>query len=610
MNNRLKVEKVKSDEWGAYYKIFVNFKYDEGYIKDVVFHVGNSSGCKEVNLNFCKVENDVIYFEGEIYLKTSALYKYYLVYKANDDVKYINGDGEVSYSFVNYDKQGKLSVNFSVPSWAKGKIMYHIFVDRFCRVDSQKDVKLKNRHLHNSWSEEIINVDENGVWNNYFYGGNLLGITSKMDYIKSLGVEILYLSPVVESQSNHRYDASNYEQVDCLLGSNSDLLKLCSEAHKNGIKVILDAVFNHTGNDSVYFNEYGNFSSVGAHQSSSSPYFEFYKKHFSEGKVYFDYWWGMKNLPVCDHYNNSWVEYITGENGVIDKWYDLGIDGLRLDVADELTDEFIEKINEACVRNKKDSFVLGEVWENPMRMNRKYIESGKSMHSVMNYKLVDALIRYFKFADTKKLWYVVNDMLSEYPEDTIKSLMNFTSTHDISRIINVFSSNLYTPFNEWVWDVDNSLNSKLTDEEIKNGLKLYKVYLTALAMLPGNLSVFYGDETLVEGFGNLYNRKTFPWDNLNEEMINFFKTIAAIRNNEKLLEDADMQIIKITPDYIIFERNNLLIKYVTAINRLDKEIQISIEDKDYLGETIYSLNNSTNEVLRPYGAVVRKLIKN
>lgn len=609
MKNELNINEIRKDDKGAYFKIVATFDYKEGYIKDVFLKVNNGKREESFKLNYKEVKENIVYFEKEIYLETCALYKYFLEYKANDEIKYLKKDNTVVSEQLSEYEKSKLSVNFSVPSWAKGKIMYHIFIDRFNKSEKLEIDELKNRHIHKNWDEDIINVDENGVWNNYFYGGNLLGIEEKLDYIKSLGTEIIYLSPVVHSQSNHRYDTSDYENVDPYIGSNKDLKNLCEKAHESGIKIILDAVFNHTGNDSKYFNEYNNFNEIGAYQSKDSPYYNFFKKYCANEKVYFDYWWGMKNLPVCDGENEEWIKYITGKNGVIDKWYELGIDGLRLDVADELTDEFIEKINEACKRNNENSFILGEVWENPMRMNRDYIGSGKSMHSVMNYKLVDALIRYFKFEDTEKLRYTINDILSEYPDEMIQSLMNFTSTHDISRAINIFSSDLYHQNQQWVWDTGNENSNLLTDEEIKKGLEIYKTYILTLAMMPGNLSIFYGDETLVEGFGNLYNRKPFPWDKQNDNLIGFFKSIGELRKQENELETSDLKILEINKDYIIFERNNKAIKYLIAVNRTSEIKKIDLNEKNYFAKTIYEHNESSSAQLNPYGAIVRKLKK-
>ena len=506
----------------------------------------------------------------------------------------------------------KMSVNFNTPDWAKGKIMYHIFVDRFNRGSQQPLESMLRRTTYNSFNDElVIGPNEEGIWNADFYGGDLKGIEQKLDYIKSLGVDILYLSPIVHSQSNHRYDASDYENVDPYAGCNEDLKNLCDKTHEKGMKVVLDAVFNHTGNDSKYFNEYGTFDTLGAYQSIYSTYAPFYKKHYHDGKLYYDYWWGMPNLPVCNGYSQEWKNYILGVDGIIDKWFKLGIDGLRLDVADELTDEFIEGIRKAVKRNKEDGFILGEVWKNPMRMNRGYIESGYGMDSVMNYQLVDALIRYFKYSDVYKLDYIIKDILREYPTDTINTLMNFTSTHDISRAINIFSTYDFKEYGEWAWnllrdDLDWCKNFKLTDSQYQQGKEIYKAYIYTLAFMPGILSIFYGDEIGVQGIGNLANRKPYPWNKQDLDLLNYFKYIGNIRKEEQFLQQAELNILDINKDYFMFERYTDKDRALIAVNRTNQEQDFYVP-KEYRNKTkVYTLNKSKEGYLSPYGGITIK----
>ena len=608
--NKYEVKEIEKKENGILYKLSVVISDKEGFIDDVYFVTEKSNDTKYYKLNFIKHENGQVYFENEIFLDTCSLYRFYFKYLANQNLKYLKNE-KVNDNGIIKEEMGKLSVNFNTPSWAKGKIMYHIFVDRFNKAKNKLNSKV-GRRIHKSWDEEmIIGPDKDGVWNNDFYGGSLNGITEKLDYIKSLGVTILYLSPIVESQSNHRYDAADFEKVDPYLGCNEDLKILCDKAHNMGMKVILDAVFNHTGNDSKYFNEYGRFNSIGAFQSSNSPYYSFFKKNNYCGKDYFDYWWGMTNLPVCNGYDENWQNYILGVGGIIDQWYKLGIDGLRLDVADELTDEFIEGIRKACKRNKEDSFILGEVWKNPMRMNRNYLESGKGMDSVMNYSFIDALLRYFKYGDVNKLAYIIKDIKSEYPEDTINTLMNFTSTHDISRAIDLFSSNEFNEYSEWAWnpkceDHNFCKNYKLSKEEYEKGKEKYMAYVYTLALMPGILSIFYGDEVGVEGLGNLANRKTFPWGKEDKDLLDFFKFIGDLRNNEKELEEANLKIIEINNQHILFERKKDDEKIFVAVNRTGEISKYNVPNEyKNLGES-YSLKKSKPGLLNPYGAITIK----
>ena len=609
-NISFEVEQLENNK----YKIIVKASHSCGWIHDLRLNMENSMSSMSYQINHKENKDGYSFFESIINIPQAANYRYYFSYFIDGQRLFIKNN-EYNIDNINRFEMFKMSNNFEVPEWAKGKIMYHIFVDRFNRGDKNDILKeMPRRTIHENWNEEpIITPDKEGNWNTDFFRGDLKGIEDKLDYIKSLGVSIIYLSPIVYSQSNHRYDTSDYEQVDPYVGTWKDLESLCNKAHEKGMKIILDAVFNHTGNDSKYFNELKTFDTEGAYQNPNSKYGKFYKKRIVDGKTYFEYWWGFGNLPECNGSSQEWLEYITGKNGVIDKWFSYGIDGLRLDVADELTDYFIEQIRVAVKRNKVDGFILGEVWKNPMRMNRSYIESGKGMDSVMNYPLVDALIRYIKYGDKDKLRYIIEDIQTEYPEDTIKTLMNFTSTHDITRAINIFSTEDFNTYSEWVWNPQNEdrnyqKNRKLSKAEYEKGKKLYKAYLFTLTFLPGILSIFYGDEVGLEGLGNLSNRRTFPWDNMDKELLEFVRKIGRIRKEEKFLENANLKVININPNTFMFERILNEEKMLITINRTNKKGMILIPPEYENPDKIYTIDNIRTDSLEPCGGIALKKV--
>ena len=632
MNNDVeyKINVIKKETNGEEFHCILKLPLDFGWYDNCNIVIIDGFNWKKYPLKHVKNNESHAYFEGNLHLDTKAIYHYLFKFNINNNpysysdkgiYKDKNPNNETLQRKDDYDNSFKMSVNFNVPDWAKGKIMYHIFVDRFRKSNDNKLVDMPRRMIHKNWNDEVslgpnekfTNEVGREVWNVDFFGGDLAGIVEKLDYIKSLGVSILYLSPIVYSQSNHRYDTSDYEKVDPYIGINEDLKILCDEAHKRGMKVILDAVFNHTGNDSKYFNEYGTFSEQGAFNNPDSKYAKFYRKKYVDGKLLYDYWWGFYNLPECDGNSFEWQNYIAGVGGVIDLWFSLGIDGLRLDVADELTDEFIEKIRIAVKRNKEDGLILGEVWKNPMRMNRGYLSSAKGMDSVMNYLFVDSLIRYFKYADVSKLNNIIKEILNEYPEDTIYSLMNFTSTHDISRGINLFTDkDVFKKDGEWVWNLKNEgleyLNSlNLTKEEYEKAKKIYMTYIFTLCFLPGNLSIFYGDEAGITGYGNLLNRKSYPWDMEDKDLVNYFKYIGNIRNNEKELETAKIKIRDINYDYFSFERKNENTNYLVVVNRTNQDKYFLVPPEyNNTKNKVYTLNNSKPGYLTPNGAVAIK----
>ena len=606
------ITQIAKNEDGRTFKISIKIPFEKGWIERVKFSIWKFDRKDAYQMQHVKNENNCTIFETTVRLEISAMYQYYFSFETNGKFQYYKKQNITGDTSVTKEECWKMSVGLDVPEWAKGATMYHIFVDRYRKGKGMEKQPMSRRTLHKNWDEPpVLGPDENGEWNIDFYGGDLKGIEETLKYIKSFGVDIVYLSPIVRSQSNHRYDTADYENVDPYAGTNEMLKSLCDKAHKKGMKVILDAVFNHTGNDSVYFNQYGTFKNLGAYQSSESPYYYFYRRECIRGQHDFAYWWGMPNLPVCDGNSQKWRDFIFGEGGVIDKWFLLGIDGLRLDVADELTDDFIEGIVRAVKRNNPDGFILGEVWKNPMRMNRGYISSGKGMHSVMNYLMVDALIRYYKYCDIWKLDNILKEILSEYPEETIQTLMNFTSTHDISRAIEIFGCNAFQQYGEWAWNLQNDSldwvkSHRMSSEEYKYGKMVYKSYAFALAFLPGIFTIFYGDEVGIMGIGNLANRAPYPWKHRDKDLLKYFRQLGKIRKQEQFLKKAELKIVKIDHEQFVFERydeNNKILVIVSRTHHISK-VNLPEEYKD--AKVIFNIRRSNEQQLAPFGAIAFK----
>lgn len=606
------ITQIATTEDGAIFKVSIRIPFEMGWIERVKFSVVSFEKKDAYQMKHVKNDNDYAYFETTVMLENRALYQYYFSFEANGKFQYYKKKNITGDTSLTKEEYWKMSVGFDVPEWAKGANMYHIFVDRYRKSKDMKKEPMQRRTLHENWDEQpVLGPNENGLWNVDFYGGDLKGIEETLRYIKKLGIDILYLSPIVRSQSNHRYDTADYENVDPYVGTNEMLKSLCDSAHQIGMKIILDAVFNHTGDDSVYFNKYGTFNTVGAYQSTESPYYSFYRRECIRGQHEFSYWWGMPNLPVCDGNSKKWRDFILGEGGVIDKWFALGIDGLRLDVADELTDDFIKEIHKSVKRNKADGFILGEVWKNPMRMNRGYISSGKSMHSVMNYLIVDALIRYYKYCDTGKLHNILKEILSEYPEETIQTLMNFTSTHDISRAIEIFGCNVFQQYGEWAWNLQNDnlewiRNHKMSREEYKYGKMVYKSYAISLAFLPGIFSIFYGDEVGTQGIGNLENRTPYPWNHMDKDLLKFFRKLGKIRKQEQFLRTAEIKIVKIDDEQFVYERYDENNKILVATSRTHRISNLYLPNEYENAEILFKIKESNKHQLSPFGAIAIK----
>lgn len=462
------ITKINQHPNGEELLFSLDIPMDVGWIDSCVLVIEDDYGIKRVPMSFLENRDSFVCFDASVFLEQRANYRYYFEYFVLGEKYYITNH-ETKKS-IEYDEKNKLSVMFSVPDWAKGAVMYHIFLDRFYRESNDRPKEMERRQIHNDWKEDVVLGDnpnilkhypEEQVWNVDYFGGDFQGIIQKLDYLNFLGVTILYLSPVPKSQSNHRYDATNYYEVDPYLGKTEDLKKLCEEAHKKGMKVLLDAVFNHVGDESIYFDRYGEYRGNnsyenGAFQNPNSKYYSMFRYYHGNNT----YWYQFPTLPELNCDSEEWRKYFCGEGGVIDFWFSLGIDGLRLDVADSLSDAALEQIHNAAIRNKEDALIIGEVWDDPFKKGRSYISSGKSMHTTMNYQLVDALVRYFKYQDLSKLSYILRDIQAYYPTEMIPTLMNFTSTHDISRPITLFGKKEFDPDGKFS-ELDGYFQSKL-----------------------------------------------------------------------------------------------------------------------------------------------------
>lgn len=604
-------------ENGGEYKVKIWIPCSKGWIEQVKFYVWKFGIQTIYDMNFTQIEQDKACFEADVELEDCPLYQYCFSFEANGVFQYYKKENTTGDTSVTIAECYKMSVNYNVPEWAKGCVAYQIFPDRFCRGKKTEEQPMPRRKLHRNWDEKpVIGPDEEDLNNIDFFGGDFVGIKEKVPYLADLGVDLVYLNPIVTSQSTHRYDAADYLTPDPYLGTEEELKEMIQEFHKYGIKVVLDGVFNHTGNDSVYFNEYGTYDSLGAYQSPQSPYSRFYLK--DENGDY-QYWWGFKNLPVCDKCNLEYRNFIFGVGGVIDKWCEWGIDGLRLDVVDELPDHFTMGIWEAMQRNRPNDFIIfGEVWENAMRKGKAYISSGKEMHSVMNYYLMDALLRYYMYGDVFKLDRVIKEILEEYPTETIQTLMNSTSTHDMSRLIEVLGCDVFDYYREHAWDIrwphgisekqknEWRRNHKMTTEEYEHGKMAVKSYVTALAFLPGIFTIFYGDEVGMQGIGNLLCRGTYPWGREDEDMLNFFKKLIKSRKNEEFLKKADIKVKKINHEQFVFERYDQNERVLVIASRANKETQFAIPEEYENAKIVFSTEGNGYTTLAPYGAIVLK----
>ncbi|MBQ7638318.1 MAG: glycoside hydrolase family 13 protein, partial [Clostridia bacterium] len=346
-------------------------------------------------------------------------------------------------------------------------------------------------------------------------------------------VNIIYLNPIAEAHSNHRYNTADYKKVDPLLGTNEDFRSLCDEAHKTGLKIVIDGVFSHTGDDSVYFNKYGRYASLGAYQSDASPYASWYT--FGKTRDDYDSWWGIKTLPEVNENDPGYSEFITGKNGVIDFWMELGADGIRLDVADELPDAFIEKVRTAVKRHGENKLLLGEVWEDASNKishgGRRTYFNGRQLDCVMNYPFRTAIIDFLLDSNAEKFMYRVCSIVNNYPPEVMDACMNVLGTHDTERILTALTG----------IDLENKSRASqarmtFTGPKITKAKKLLENAVIINYFLPGIPSIYYGDETGMTGGKDPFNRAFFK-ENNDPLLTSFYIQLGQLRRSLPVLKD-------------------------------------------------------------------------
>ena len=481
-------------------------------------------------------------------------------------------------------------------SFCHGGVIYHIFVDRF--KSSGRFPPKDGAVLVKDWATVAEYPEYPGAHmkNNSFYGGDLKGIESELPYLSSLGVKIIYLSPIFEAKSNHKYDTADYMSVDSMFGGEAALKSLIKKSKKLGISIILDGVFNHTGDDSIYFNRYANYPSIGAYQSRDSEYYSWYD--FKSYPDKYTAWWGIEILPRINPDNPTCRSFFTGNEGVISKYSRLGVDGFRLDVIDELSDDFVSDIKRVLSENNSRSILYGEVWEDPSNKiaygKRKQYYRGSEIDGAMNYPLRRGIIDFLKSERTDTLRYALTSVLNNAPERIRNTMMNILGTHDTERILTVLAgessygkSNMYLS------------KARMSDKEREIGKAMLKTAYTVLATLPGLPTIFYGDEAGLEGYGDPFNRMPYPWGREEGDLIEHYQRLGEIRKTHNVYKRGEFRLHILDDNILVFSRRYKSYNYLTIVNNSSFDMHL----RDNGGIEII-LGEST--VINPKTAIIIK----
>lgn len=538
----------------------------------------NQDRVQDAELHLEKGEGNKKYYQVEIPTPVVGLYWYYFVVITGGKVYYYGNNNErlggegLLREQVPPPFQITVYRDFTVPDWFSRSVMYQIFVDRFYNGNENGVVNnpKKGSLLHGCWDDTPIYIKEPETgailrWD--FFGGNLEGIIKKLPYLKELGVGVLYFNPIFESPSNHKYDTADYKKIDSMFGSNEDFRRLCQKAREYNIRIILDGVFSHTGSDSIYFNKEGNYPGLGAYQSPSSPYFSWYR--FNRYPDEYESWWGFGNLPNVDELNPSYLKFILeDEDSVVRYWIKMGAAGWRLDVADELPDEFIKKMRAVMKETDPESILLGEVWEDASNKvsygeQREYLW-GEELDSVMNYPFRNILLGFLLgHLDAWQVHRRLMNLAENYPKVSFYSVMNLLGSHDVPRVLTILGE---APPEQHVHPKDKA-KFRLSPRQRRLGIRRLKLAVLFQMCFPGVPAIYYGDEAGMEGYTDPYNRGPYPWGREDQDLVNHYKKLIGFRNNFSALHQGEWKTAYAQGDVYGFFRKDGKEQFLILLNR-------------------------------------------
>ncbi len=570
----------------------------------VVFRI-QKDGCADSDIPFSFTSTDGVSDIYTLCVDTAALcdgeedglFFYEILFLRGGDTLFTSTSNNVDFELLDHS-QSRFTLlvykkDFRTPSWFQGRTMYQIFVDRFYKgegsVGERPDVI-----MNDDWENGIpqyAEIQGEDVKNNMFFGGNLWGVAEKIDYLKAMGIGVIYLNPIFKAYSNHKYDTGDYFEVDSMFGGKEALENLIEKANAVDIKIILDGVFNHTGDNSRYFDRYGEYGGVGAYGNENSDYRDWYK--FGNSCDDFESWWGIKILPRLNHECESCRRFFTGENGVGAYYIKMGIAGWRLDVADELSDEFLDEFT-ASVKSASggDALIIGEVWENAAvkiayEKRRRYLR-GDQLDSVMNYPIRNGIIEFVINQNAKVLSDVLKSIYSTYPKSVCDSLMNILGTHDTERILTVFGKQ---SAQATVGSGSELAGMKLGKEERKKALQSLKIAAAIQFTVYGVPSIYYGDEAGAEGYRDPFCRRTYPWGREDGELLEWYRTLGRIRNeNRDVLADGEFSVRHAEGGIIVYTRSTNRGELCVIANSSESECSYELDGEwdELVGGNVYA----------------------
>lgn len=466
--------------------------------------------------------------------------------------------------------------DFKVPDWARDIVYYYVFPERFRNGDKANDPRpgggrAQDRYQtgdverHARWNEKPFKPGtgdgSDTVFNNDFFGGDLQGLIDKLDYIKSVGANALYLTPVFRAPSNHKYDAADYKQIDPAFGSNDDFVRLCAEAAKRGIRVIPDTSLNHVGADSPYFNRFNNFPAGGAFDGGkpnpASPYYSWFKFKPEEKDPAKQYqgWVGVADLPEIDKSSPAFRAYAYRDaDSVTNLWLDRGAAGWRMDVAPWVPDDFWREWRQAVKAKKPDALTVAETWFD----SSKYF-LGDMFDSTMNYIFRNAVLDYAAGKSGKAMAANLELMREAYPPQAFSALMNLLSTHDQPRALHHFGE----------------------DRDLAQAKQRLRLAAFFQMTYPGAPTIYYGDEVGLGGGDDPFNRAPYPWADEggqpDEALLADFRRLTRLRHELPVLRHGTLHApLHVDEQVVVLARQDGATWAITATNNSDKPRTVKV----------------------------------
>ena len=608
-------EYVTPSEPNPYQQIRIRFRTAKNNI-DYVFLV-----CRGERQMMMKESSDEVfdYYAIDYQLENEKISYYFEINVGKVtgyyDVRGLNREVNEYYDFV-------VIPGFKTPAWAKGAVMYQIYIDRFCNGDPSNDI-LTNEYRY--IGENVTHVED---WNKYpaqmgvreFYGGDLQGVLDKMDYLQELGIEVIYFNPLFVSPSNHKYDIQDYDYIDPHIGklvedegellqngqaenrfatryikrvtskanleaSNELFAKVVAEAHRRGIRVILDGVFNHCGSfnkwmdrERIYENAKG--YEKGAYVSQNSPYRNYFLFHDPNRWPYnptYDGWWGHDTLPKLNYEGSKELfDYVMH---IARKWVSApyNVDGWRLDVAADLgfspeyNHYFWKEFRKAVKEANPDAVILAEHYGD----TREWLQ-GDEWDSVMNYDAFMEPVTWFltgmeKHSDDYRqdllgnadsFWGAMRHHSSSFSMPSWQVAMNQLSNHDHSRFMTRTSHKVGRT---------GTLGPDAANHD--NNPAVFREGVVIQMTWPGAPAVYYGDEAGVCGFTDPDNRRSYPWGHEDRDLIEFHKAIIKIHKECRELRTGSIKSLDRDYNYLAYGRFNRSSQIIVLVNNNDHEIE-------------------------------------